>query len=91
MESLELRSDAVAAKLSQTTTLLPTALRSLEARLDELAPEPRETTGMEPGASLSFAPGSLEPTPVPADDVPDEDDTPHRLPEPVVPIRGTDP
>lgn len=93
IESLELRSEAVAAKVSQTTTLLPAALRSLEARLDELAPpEPQSRTVVEPGDPLAQAPGGLEPSPFPADDESDEDDTPHqRLPEPAVPIRGTDP
>jgi hypothetical protein len=91
MESLELRSDAVAAKMSQTNALLPTALRSLEARLDELAPGPRGTTAVVPVGRLPRAPGSLEPSPFSADDEPDEDGTPHRLPEPVVPIRDTDP
>jgi len=91
MESLESRSEAVAAKVSQTNMLLPTALRSLEARLDELAPGPRGTAAVELVGPLPRASGSLEPSPFPADDEPDEDGTLHRLPEPVVPIRGTDP
>lgn len=89
MEGLELRSGAVAAKVSQATTLLPTALRSLEARLDELASRPTDTTGVK--SPLPPAPETLEPLAFPADDELDEDDAPHRLPEPVVPIRGSDP
>ena len=91
MESLELRSDAVAEKVAHATTLLPTALRSLEARLEELTPGPRGTTAVEPVSSLPRALRSLESSPFLADDELDEDDTPHRLPEPVVPLRGTDP
>ena len=91
METLELRNEAVAAKVSQATTLLPTALRSLEVRLDELAPEPRSTTALEPAVLLPRAPRGMEPSPFLADDEPDEVDTPHRLPESAVPIRGTDP
>jgi chromosome segregation ATPase len=91
MESLEVRSEAVAEKVAHATTLLPTALRSLEARLDELTPEPRGTTGVEPVSPLPRAPRSLLPSTFLADDELDEDDTPQRLPEPVVPIRGTDP
>ena len=43
MRDLERDSTAVASRVSQATTLLPTALRSLEARLDEIAPASRET------------------------------------------------
>jgi hypothetical protein len=91
MDGLERQGAAVTSKVSQATTLLPTALRSLEARLDELAPRTRSTTATEHVAPLQPAPRSLEPSPVVADDESDEDDSPHRLPTPAVPIRGTDP
>jgi colicin import membrane protein len=91
MEGVERQSEAVASKVSQATTLLPTALRSLEARLDELAPGTRSTTATEYVAPLQPPLRGLEPSPVLADDEPDEDETPQRLPTPVVPIRGTDP
>jgi len=91
MESLEEQSAAVASKVSQATTLLPTALRSLEARLDELVPPTRSTTATEFVAPLQPVPRSLEPSSDVADDEPDENETPHRLPTPVVPSWGTDP
>lgn len=91
MEVLEEQSAAVASKVSQATTLLPTALRSLEARLDELVPPTRSTTATEFVARLQPVPRSLEPSSDIADDEPGENETPHRLPTPVVPIRGTDP
>lgn len=91
MEGLEEQSAAAASKVSQATTLLPTALRSLEARLDELVPPTRSTTATEFVAPLQPVPRSLEPSSDVADDEPDENETPHRLPTPVVPIRGTDP
>jgi chromosome segregation ATPase len=90
MEGLERQSTAVASKVSQATMLLPTALRSLEARLDERAPGTRSMTGMEYVAPLQPAPRNLESSTDVADYEPDEDETPHRLPTPVVPIRGTD-
>jgi chromosome segregation ATPase len=90
MEGLERQSAAIASKVSQATTLLPTALRSLEARLDELAPGTRSMTAMEYVAPLQPAPRNLESSPDVADYEPDEDETPRRLPTPVVPIRGTD-
>jgi hypothetical protein len=90
MEGLEEQSAAVASKVSQATTLLPTALRSLEARLDELVPSTRSTTAAEFVAPLRHVPRSLEPSSDVADDEPDENETPHRLPAPVVPRWGTD-
>ena len=90
MEGLEEQSAAVASKVSQATTLLPTALRSLEARLDELVPSTRSTTATEFVAPLRHVPRSLEPSSDLADDEPDKNETPHRLPAPVVPRWGTD-
>ena len=91
MESLELRSESVAANLSNATALFPTALRSLEARLDELAPGTRGTTAVEPVGPPQPAPPSLQRSPDPADDESGVDDAPNRLPASVAPIRGTDP
>ncbi|MGH3136585.1 MAG: hypothetical protein ACRDPV_08845 [Gaiellaceae bacterium] len=89
LENLESQSAAVAAKVSQATTLVPAALRSLEARLDELAPRTRGSAAQQvapPTPALS----SLEPSRDVADDELTEDETSQRLPTPVVPIRGTD-
>ena len=91
MESLELRSESVAANVSHATALFPTALRSLEARLDELAPGTRGTTAVEPVGPPQPAPPSLQRSPDPADDESGVDDAPNRLPASVAPIRGTDP
>jgi len=91
MEGLERQSAAVGSKLSQATTLVPTALRSLEARLDELATGTRSTSATEYVAPPQPALRSLGSSPVVPDDEPAEDETPQRLPTPVVPIRGTDP
>ena len=91
MEGLQEQSAAVVSKVSQATTLLPSALRSLEARLDEVVPPTGSTTATEFVARLQPVPRNLEPSSDVADDEPDENETPHRLPTPVVPIRGTDP
>ena len=91
LEDLERQGAAIAARVSQTTTLIPTALRALETRLDELGPAPRTP----PTPQLVVPPGPvdqrLERTPDPADDEHREDELPERLPTTVVPARQADP
>jgi chromosome segregation ATPase len=92
MGDLERRNAEVSSKVSQATTLLPTALRSLEARLDEVAPGTRAATVTEHVPPPQPAPrGRLERRPHDPDDEPAEDADPDRTPTAVVPFRGTDP
>lgn len=91
MESLERNGAVIASKVSQATTLLPTALRSLEVRLDELAPESR---GKAAGPSSPPLLPTEGPSSLDADgkqDEADEGGSPLPLPMPVVPLRGTEP
>jgi chromosome segregation ATPase len=92
MGDLERRNAEVSSKVSQATTLLPTALRSLEARLDEVAPGTRAATTTEHVPPPQPAPrGRLERRPHDPDDESAEDAAPDRMPTAVVPFRGTDP
>jgi chromosome segregation ATPase len=91
MRDLERDSSAVASRVSQATTLLPTALRSLEARLDEIAPASRETPvsqGLSPAYS---APVEPEPLAENVEHEVNERETTEPLTSGVVPSRGTDP
>jgi hypothetical protein len=91
MGDLERRSAEVSSKVSQTTTLLPTALRSLEARLDEVAPGTRAATVTEHVPPQPAPRGRLERRPHDADDETGEDVAPHSTPTAGVPSRGTEP
>jgi chromosome segregation ATPase len=92
MGDLERRNAEVSSRVSQATTLLPTALRSLEARLDEVAPGTRAATVTEHVPPPQPAPrGRLERRPHDPDDQPADDAAPDRTPTAVVPFRGTDP
>jgi chromosome segregation ATPase len=91
MRDLERNNTAVASRVSQATTLLPTALRSLEARLDEIAPASRETPVSDHLPPVYSAPG--EPAPL-ADDIEreaNEHEATKRLTSGFVPSGGTDP
>jgi len=91
MRDLERDSTAVASRVSQATTLLPSALRSLEARLDEIAPASRETPVPDHLPPVYSAPGEPEQLAEDVEHEPNDDETTVRLTSGVVPIRGTDP
>jgi len=91
MRDLERDSTAVASRVSQATTLLPTALRSLEARLDEIAPASRETPVSQDLPPAYAAPGEPEPLAENVVHEANERETTEPLTSGVVPSRGTDP
>ena len=91
MRDLERDSTAVASRVSQATTLLPTALRSLEARLDEIAPASRETPVPQGLSPAYAAPRKPEPLAENVEHEGNERKTTEPLTSGVVPSRGTDP
>jgi chromosome segregation ATPase len=91
MRDLERDSTAVASRVSQATTLLPTALRSLEARLDEIAPASRETPVSQDLSPAYAAPRAPAPLAENVEHEANERKTTEPLTSGVVPSRGTDP
>ena len=90
MRDLERDSTAVASRVSQTTTLLPNALRSLEARLDQIAPT-RETPVPDHIPPVYSAPGDPEQLDEDIEHEADEHEATERLTSGVVPHGRTDP
>jgi chromosome segregation ATPase len=91
MRDLERDSTAVASRVSQATTLLPTALRSLEARLDEISPGSRETSVSDRLPPVFSASGQPEPLAQDIEHEANEHEATERLTSGVVPSGGNDP
>lgn len=91
MRDLERNNTAVASRVSQATTLLPTALRSLEARLDEIAPGSRETPVSDHLPPVYSAPGEPAPLAEVIEQEASERESTEQLASGVAPSGGTDP